>query len=140
MISTKKVIYKIVQMIGDIKSRTTTAESDIGTIQGQLSGLLDFSNAEKISSNPPSGYSVTASLEGSAYLGQQIDLGEVEVSKYPIFNGFDITGTGTARIHTLGHYVYQDNGHWYAFVKMRNDNTSAVNNFTVTAYIAWITI
>ena len=89
-------------------------------------------------SNFNQGYSViVSSLAGSTYLGTAIDLGEVGL-KHPIFNGFDISGTGTARIHTLGHYLYKENGHWKAYIKMRNDNTSAINDFTVTAYITWI--
>lgn len=90
------------------------------------------------------GYSVTVpSLAGSTYLGQAIRLATVEsTSKFPIFNGFDISGTGTARIHTLAHYIYKStyNGqeYWTAYIKMRNDNTTAISNFTVTAYIAWV--
>lgn len=98
---------------------------------------VDFSKADQTDG----GYTVTvASLAGSTYLGQAIELGSVVANKYPLFNGFDILGNGTARIHTLGHYVYKSNNKWYAFVKMRNDNTSAITNFTVTAYIAWITV
>ena len=83
-------------------------------------------------------YSVTvSSLAGNTYLGQAIDLGEVGL-KHPIFTGYDIVGSGTARIHTLGHYLYKENGHWKAYIKMRNDDTSAINNFTVKAYITWI--
>ena len=89
-------------------------------------------------SNFNQAYNVTvSSLAGSTYLGQEIDLGAIGL-KHPIFNGFDISGTSTARIHTLGHYIYKSGGHWYAYIKMRNDNTSAINNFTVTAYITWI--
>lgn len=140
MISTKKVFYKMVQMVDAVKTRMTSAESDISAVQGKLLALIDFNNAEKIV-DPPSGYSATASLEGGAYLGQEIDLGEIVAGKYPVFNGFDILGTGTARIHTLGHYIYHaGDNHWYAYVKMRNDGTTAINNFTTTAYIIWITI
>lgn len=95
-------------------------------------------------SNATQGYIVFGlSLAGDTYLGQAIRLEKVSATnKHPIFNGFDITGTGTARIHTLGHYIYKDtyNGeqYWYAYIKMRNDNTSAISNFSVTAYIAWI--
>jgi len=76
-------------------------------------------------------------LAGSTYLGQDINLGS-QGDRHPIFNGFDISGTGTARIHTLGHYIYKSGTTWYAYVKMRNDNTSAVNGFTLIVYIAWI--
>lgn len=95
---------------------------------------FDFSK----SSSTDGGYSVTVpSLAGGGYLGQEINLGAVG-NKYPIFNGFDISGTGTARIHTLGHYAYRSGGNWHAYVKMRNDNTAAINNFTVTAYVIWM--
>jgi hypothetical protein len=98
---------------------------------------VDFDNAW---SDTGRGYTVNdLSLAGSTYLGQEILIGAVANNpKRPIFNGFDIKGTGTARIHTLGHYIYQSGGNWYAYVKMRNDNTSAITSFSVTAYIAWI--
>ena len=96
---------------------------------------IDFDDAYSGTSR---GYEVSGlSLAGSTYLGQEIDLGAIG-SKYPVFNGFDILGTGTARIHTLGHYVFQSGGHWKAYIKMRNDNTSAISSFSVTAYIMWI--
>lgn len=98
---------------------------------------IDFDDAYSGTSR---GYEVSGlSLAGSTYLKQDIDLGAIG-SKYPVFNGFDIQGTDTARIHTLGHYVFQSGGHWYASVKMRNDNTSAISSFSVTAYITWITL
>ena len=105
----------------------------IEKVTTRLSTLVDFSRAN----SSGTGYSVTASLAGSTYLGQAINIGHQD-GKVPIFNGFDISGTGTARIHTLGHYIYKSGNNWYAYIKMRNDNTSAINNFTVTAYIAWI--
>ena len=94
---------------------------------------VDFSKAY----SSVSGYAVTASLAGSTYLGQPINIGN-KGDKKPFFNGFDITGSGTARIHTLGHYIYKSGNDYYAFIKMRNDNTSAIKNFTVTAYIIWL--
>lgn len=101
-------------------------------------GNVDASGSIVTDSNFNQEYSVTvSSLAGSTYLGQAIDLGAVGL-KHPIFTGYDITGSGTARIHTLGHYLYKENGHWKAYIKMRNDNTSAINNFTVKAYITWI--
>ncbi len=101
-------------------------------------GNVDASGSIVKDSNFNQAYSVTvSSLAGGTYLGQAIDLGEVGL-KHPIFTGYDISGSGTARIHTLGHYLYKENGHWKAYIKMRNDNTSAINNFTVSAHITWI--
>lgn len=96
---------------------------------------IDFDDAW---SDTGRGYeSANLSLAGSTYVKVDIDLGAIG-TKHPIFNGFDISGSGTARIHTLGHYIFQSGGHWYAAIKMRNDNTSAISSFSVTAYIAWI--
>lgn len=106
--------------------------------------IISDANYEDAWHDSTQGYTVSGvSLAGSTYLGQAIRLEKVSATnKHPIFNGFDISGTGTARIHTLGHYIgkttYNDEQYWYAYIKMRNDNTSAINNFDVTAYIAWI--
>lgn len=101
-------------------------------------GNVDASGSIVKDSNFNQAYSVTvSSLAGGTYLGQAIDLGEVGL-KHPIFTGYDISGSGTAQIHTLGHYLYKENGHWKAYIKMRNDSTSAINDFTVKAYITWI--
>ncbi len=109
----------------------------IAKVSAELASLPTFDWSKAIQTTG-SGYSVSGlSLAGSTYLGQRINLGST-TGRYPIFNGFDISGTGTARIHTLGHYVFRENGNWIAYVKMRNDNTSAISNFTVTAYITWV--
>ena len=108
---------------------------------GSIISDTDYDNAWNHSDK---GYTVrVSSLAGSTYLGQEIRLEKVSsTNKHPIFNGFDISGTGTARIHTLAHYIYQstynNESYWTAYIKMRNDNTSAINNFDVTAYIAWM--
>ncbi len=129
---------------------TSSARSNALTIDWQ--GNVDASGSvittakynDAYNAGSSAGYSVTvSSLAGSTYLGQAIRLEKVSATnKHPIFNGFDISGTGTARIHTLGHYIYKAtyNGeqYWYAYIKMRNDNTSAISSFTVTAYIAWV--
>ena len=95
---------------------------------------LDYTNAYSSGQT----YKKTGlTLAGSTYLGQDIKLGS-KGTKHPIFNGFDISGTGTARIHTLGHYIYKSGSDWHAYVKMRNDNTSSISNFTLIVYIAWI--
>lgn len=60
--------------------------------------------------------------------------------KKPIFNGYDITGASASvsRIHTYASFISNESGNWYANIKMRNDNSSALTNVTVTAYITWI--
>lgn len=139
-------------ILGKYNNNQTNTVFEIGNGNGISGDAKERSNALTVDwdgnvvasgsivkdSNFNQAYNVTiSSLAGSTYLGQEIDLGAIGL-KHPIFNGFDISGTGTARIHTLGHYIYKSGGHWYAYIKMRNDNTSAINNFTVTAYITWI--
>ena len=150
--------FKIVKTVWDVLADrfesmelgelSTTLSEALGITNGLGGGgtdLADFVEKSDIAfangwKNGANGYTASnLSLAGSTYLGQEIDLGAVG-SQYPIFNGFDILGTGTARIHTLGHYVFQDGGHWKAYIKMRNDNTSAISSFSVTAYITWITL
>ena len=150
--------FKIVKTVWDVLADrfesmelgelSTTLSEALGITNGLGGGgtdLADFVEKSDIAfangwKNGANGYTASnLSLAGSTYLGQEIDLGAVG-SQYPIFNGFNIHGTGTARIHTLGHYVFQDGGHWKAYIKMRNDNTSAISSFSVTAYITWITL
>lgn len=102
------------------------------------SGKIDFTKAY----NQDNGYSVAvSSLAAGTYQGISIELGNIEPNKYPILNGINIyNNSNAARIHTLGHYVYQSDNKWYAYVKMRNDWSSAVTNFKVEAMIAWITL
>lgn len=126
----------------DARSNALTVDWSGNVVaSGSIISDTDYDNAWNHSDK---GYTVmVSSLAGSTYLGQAIRLEKVSsTNKHPIFNGFDISGTGTARIHTLGHYIYQstynNESYWTAYIKMRNDNTSAITNFNVTAYIAWI--
>ena len=123
------------------RSNALTVDWD-GNVDAKGSVVSDTNFGDAWNDNNGSGYTVSnLSLAGSTYLGQNIRLEKVG-NKHPIFNGFDINGSGTARIHTLGHYInqvtYNGEKYWNAFVKMRNDNTSAINSFNVTVYIAWI--
>ena len=130
---------------GELNARSNALTVDwSGNVNASGSVITSAKYNDAYYADSSAGYSVTiSSLAGSTYLGQEIRLATVaSTSKLPIFNGFDIRGTGTARIHTLAHYIYKStyNGqaYWTAYIKMRNDNTTAISNFTVTAYIAWV--
>jgi hypothetical protein len=133
---TKLKAYFQEKLISGTNIKTINSQSLLGSGDIVTPTLeIDYTDAWHEGSR---GYDVSvSSLAGGGYLGQAIDLG-VNGDKVPLFNGFDISGTGTARIHTLGHYIYKVSGRWTAYVKMRNDNTTAITNFTVTAYIAWV--
>ena len=124
------------------------AEIDWGgnlNAKGSVISDFNFSNGWNNGNN---GYTKTvARLASGAYLGvgiriyppsEYVSPTPLPTDKHPIFNGFDILGSGTSAIHTLGHYIYKESGYWYAYIKMQNGGSSAVTNFTVTAYIAWI--
>lgn len=82
-----------------------------------------------------------SSIAGSSDVWLKKPIGSsVTDLKKPILNGYDITGASASvsRIHTYASFISNESGNWYANIKMRNDNSSALTNVTVTAYITWI--
>ena len=106
-------------------------------LAGILHALLNRTEVDTTKAYDGNGYSVTASIAGETYLGQSIDLG-VDNGSRPILNGTNISGSGTARVQLIAQYLLKRDGHWYAYLKYRNNGSAAVNNATITAHVVWI--
>lgn len=102
-----------------------------------LNKIVDRTEVDTTKAYDGSGYSVTASIAGETYLGQSIDLG-VDNGARPILNGTNISGSGTAKVQLIAQYLQKRDGHWYAYLKYRNNGSAAVNNATITAHVVWI--
>lgn len=107
----------------------------IAKVSAALSNIPTFDWSK--SNQTDGGYSVNnISIAASGYLGQNISLGS-KGDKKPILNGWDISGTGTARCQTIGAYLWYDASGWHAYLKYRNDG-NALTGVTMTVYVVWV--